>query len=71
MYFSTGLRAIWEDVPSGKFSEIEKAHKSWLSKSRCCDMHEKEQLSLRTEVSISKVKEYNCPNRDPQQHQQL
>ncbi len=65
MYFSTGLRAIWEDVPSGKFSEIEKAHKSWLSKSRCCDIHKKEQLSLRTEVSISKVKEYNGPNRIP------
>ena len=56
-----GQKEIWEDVLKGDASEIEKAHKVWLSKlpPQYCSYHKEEQLILNAEESISRVKKYN------------
>ena len=56
-----GQKEIWGDVSKGDASEIEKAHKVWLSKlpPKYCDKHKEVQLILNAEESISRVKKYN------------
>ena len=56
-----GPNVKWEDVLKSDDSEIEKAHKLWLSKlpPQYCANHKKEQLIQETEDSINRVKSVN------------
>ena len=56
-----GQKEIWEDVLKGDASEIEKAHKVWLSKlpPQYCSYHKEEQLILEVNKSIDRVKLVN------------
>ena len=56
-----GPNVIWEDVLKSDVSEIEKAHKLWLSKlpPQYCAIHKEEQLILEVNKSIDRVKSVN------------
>ena len=56
-----GPNVIWEDVLKSDDSEIEKAHKLWLSKlpPQYCAIHKEKQLILIAEESIDRVKSVN------------
>ena len=56
-----GPNVIWEDVLKSDDSEIEKAHKVWLSKlpPQYCAIHKEEQLILEVNKSIDRVKSVN------------
>ena len=64
---------IWEDVLKSDDSEIEKAHKLWLSKlpPQYCAIHKEKQLILIAEESIDRVKSVNLDLRYGQPEPEL